>query len=152
MSTKAVVVSVEADGLSVLPVAKLECASCSSSCSKKQELMSVTNPKHFPLQSGAVVIIELSGRRRAFEGVFSLLFPFCSAVAGYFAAAPFAARLSGRAADGMRALFVLLFLLLSSILVILITRLFPSDGRAEIVAVSSTGAGLQTDANSGGVR
>lgn len=141
MSKQAVVVSAEAGSLTVLPVSKLECASCASACSRKQEPVRVTNPRHFSLHAGDVVVIEQCGRRQAVEGLVSLLFPFCSAVAGYFAAAPLAARLDGRAADGMRALFVLLGLLLSAALVILVTRRFPPRGTAEIVAVSAPAAG-----------
>lgn len=101
----------------------------------------MTNPKRFSLHAGDVVVIDQCGRQQAVEGLVSLLFPFCSAVAGYFAAAPLAARLSGRAADGVRALFVLLCLVFSAALVIFVTRRFPLRGTAEIVAVSGTTAG-----------
>ncbi len=138
MSRKAVVLSVEEGDLSVLPISKLECASCSSSCGKKQEAVRVLNPQHFPLHSGEIVFIEVSARRQAFEGVFSLLFPFCSAVIGYFVAGFAASRFSGMTSDGIRALFVLLFLLISSGIVLFVTRLFPIEGRAEIVGVSTS--------------
>ncbi len=141
MSKQAVVVSAEAGSLTVLPVSKLECASCASACSRKQEAVSVTNPKHFSLHAGDVVLIEQCGRRQSVEGLVSLLFPFCSAVAGYFAATPLATGLVGRAADGVRAFFVLLCLVLSAALVIFVTRRFPPQGTAEIVSVSGTAAG-----------
>ena len=147
MSKQAVVVSAKAGSLTVLPVSKPECASCASACSRKQEPVSVTNPKAFSLHTGDVVVIEQCGRRQAVEGLVSLLFPYCSAVAGYFAAAPFAARLDGRAADGIRALFVLLGLVLSAALVILVTRHFPLRGTAEIVAVSGMTAGSAATLN-----
>ncbi len=139
MSRKAVVLSAEAEKLSVLPISKLECASCSSSCGKKQEAVSVSNPHNFPLHTGELVFIEVSARRQAFEGLFSLLFPFCSALLGYFVSGFVAPHFDGRAADGVRALFVLLFLFLSSAVVLFVTRLFPPAGNAEIVAVSESG-------------
>ena len=141
MNKKAVVVSAEAGKLSVLPVAKLECASCSSVCGRKQEPLIVVNPRSFSLHAGDVVIIEQGGRSQAFEGLFSLLFPLCSAVAGYFAAGPFAAGLGGMPADGVRALFVLLFLFVSASLVVLVTRHFLPQGRAEVVSVCGAASG-----------
>ncbi len=135
MSRTAVVLSVEGPSISVLPVSKLECASCSASCGNKQAAVVVSNPRGFPLRVGELVYIEANARRQALEALFSLLFPFLSAVGGYFAAGPLASRLTGRASDGLRAAFVLLFLFLSSALVLLVTRLLPQGGRSEIVGV-----------------
>ncbi len=67
------------------------------------------------------------------EALFSLLFPFVSAIAGYFVAGLFAARFAGIPGDGVRAVFVLLFLFLSSAIVIIVTRFLPHAGRIEIV-------------------
>ncbi len=133
MSRTAVVLSAEAGSVSVLPVSKLECASCSASCGNRQESVSVSNPKGFPLKAGDVVFIEPKRRRQALEALFSLLFPFISAIAGYFVAGPFASHFDGRSADGIRALFVLLFLFVSSGLVLIVTRFLPHAGRIEIV-------------------
>ena len=138
MSRTAIVISVEASNLSVLPVSKLECASCSAPCIKKQEAVPASNPKGLSLKAGELVYIEANSRRQRAEALFSLLFPFLSALAGYFAAAPLAASFSGRAADGVRALAVLVFLFISSALVLLLTRFFPSKGRIEIVGLASS--------------
>ena len=94
---------------------KLECASCSASCGNKQESVPASNPKGFSLKAGDIVYIETNARRQAMEALFSLLFPFVSAIAGYFVAGLFAARFAGIPGDGVRAVFVLLFLFLSSI-------------------------------------
>ncbi len=133
MSRSAVVLSAEAGSVSVLPVMKLECASCSASCGNKQESVSASNPRGFSLKAGDIVYIETNARRQAMEALFSLLFPFVSAIAGYFAAGPLASRFAGISGDGIRAVFVLLFLFLSSAVVIVVTRFLPHAGRIEIV-------------------
>ena len=133
MSRSAVVLSAEAGSVSVLPVTKLECASCSASCGNKQESVPASNPRGFTLKAGDIVYIETNARRQAMEALFSLLFPFVSAIAGYFAAGPVASRFSGMSGDGVRAVFVLLFLFLSSAIVIVVTRFLPHAGRIEIV-------------------
>lgn len=137
MSKTAVVLSTEAGSVSVIPVSKLECASCSASCGNRQEAVSATNPKGFALTVGDVVYIAANGRRQALEALFSLLFPFLSAVAGYFAANPLASFLGIKAGDGIRAVSVLLFLVLSSAFVLLATRCLPQAGRIEIVGVDA---------------
>lgn len=135
MSRTAVILSVDGGSVSVLPVAKPECASCAASCGNKQEAITVSNPKGFSLKVGDVVSIETNGRRQAVEALFSLLFPFLSAVAGYFAAGPLALRFGGKSGDGIRAVAVLLFLFLSSFVVLVVTRLLPQAGRIEISGV-----------------
>lgn len=136
MLKKAVVLSEEGEEISVLPISKTECASCSASCGKKQEALTVSNPKNFPLKAGEIVFIETSRGGQVFEALLTLLFPFCSAIAGYFAAAPLASHFEGRSSDGIRAVFVLSFLLISSILVFISTRLLPPKGKTEIVSIS----------------
>ncbi len=135
MQRKAVVISVDDGHATVMPIEKSECVSCSAGCKKKGEPMSVANSRNFALKVGDLVYIAASGRLQAVEGLVSLLFPFVSAVLGYFVSFPLAAKYSGAKADGVRAMFVLGFLFLSTALVFLITRFFPSKAKVEITGV-----------------
>ena len=133
MSRKAVVLSFEGGLVSVLPVSKPECASCTASCGLKEEAVKVSNPKGFAVSIGDVVCIAANKRWQAFEGLVSLLFPFLSAVGGYFAAGSVASGSDLLPPDGLRALFVLAFLFVSSAVVIFFTRVMKFGVRIEIV-------------------
>ncbi|MBP5156947.1 MAG: SoxR reducing system RseC family protein [Treponema sp.] len=133
MSRKAVVLSSEGGLVSVLPVSKPECASCTASCGRKEDAVYVANPKGFPVNVGDVVYIAANRRWQALEGLVSLLFPFLSAVVGYFAAGFLAVRCNRIPSDGMRAVFVLAFLFSASAVVLLCTRVLRLGGRVEIV-------------------
>ena len=132
---KALVTSVEGDDVFVMPLIKSECASCAAGCDKRGNAFAVANPRKFPVKAGDAVRLGMSSVWQNIRGLIALLFPFCSAVAGYFLA-PFVASLFGKTAgDGWRALCVLVFLGVASGIVLLLTRGVSVSGKNEILEV-----------------
>lgn len=139
MIEKGIITSIEDKKITVLPILKDACASCTSSCSKQRPEITVCNPKNLQVKKGSLVTLSTSKKMQALQGIISLLIPFMCAVAGYFVAAPvmklFDAKFTDTRDDCFRALFVLIFLALSSAAIFIVTRKKPLPGTPEITEV-----------------
>lgn len=139
MIEKGIITSIEGKKITVLPILKDACATCTASCSKQGPDITVCNPKNLQIKKGSLVTLSASKKMQALQGIISLLFPFMCAVAGYFVAAPvmklFGIELTATRGDGFRALFVLIFLALSSAIIFIVTRKKPLPGTPEIMEV-----------------
>lgn len=133
MTKKMLVVSVEDNRIKTVPCEKEECSTCSMGCDKKKTIVEVLNPKNIPVKAGTLVIIGATKTAELIQGIVSLFFPFLSAVAGYFCAEPIAALFGKTISSDAKALFVLLFLLVSSAIVFIVTRKHPLPGKAVIL-------------------
>ena len=137
MKITAVVVSVQNNTVSVSPIQKGGCASCTAECKQKAKSFVTANPFHYPIKTGDIVLIENSKKSQAFQGLFSLLFPVASAVAGFFLAPKIASLFGKECGDGFRALGVLVFLVLSATIVFVISRTVLPPERPQISSVLS---------------
>lgn len=135
MNNKAIVVDVKGNDVVVLPMVKDACSSCTSGCDKQGSSFIVSNPLKLPVSKGTVVILSLSKKTLAWQGLISLLFPFICSVAGYFIGNYVAIKHSITNIEGIKALFVLVFLLVSSLAVFLCTRHHPLTGKPEIIEI-----------------
>ena len=134
---KAIVVSIENEVISVKNLEKSECLTCTAGCTKNAPVYKASNPKNLQVKAGSVVILDASKKAQALQGIFSLLFPFLSAVTGYFLASPIARLFNSTVSDGFRSVCVLLFLTLSSSIVFALTRKIKLPGKPVIVQVES---------------
>src|SRR5574344_1615051 len=104
-------------------------------CAKRGKPFNVSNPNKLSISQGSMVRVGASRGAAGLGGLVALLFPFACAVGGYFCATPIAAFFHKAAGDGLRALFVLLFLVLSATIVFFISRKAPFPGKPEILEV-----------------
>lgn len=135
MKITAVVVSVQNNTVSVSPIQKEGCAACTAECKQKSKAFVTANPFHYQVKAGDIVSIENSKKSQAFQGIFSLLFPVASAIAGFFLAPIIASALGKESGDGFRAIGVLAFLLISSLIVFIISRTVLPPERPQISSV-----------------
>ncbi|MCR5218867.1 SoxR reducing system RseC family protein [Treponema sp.] len=134
MNKKALIVSTE-NQILVQPLLKDSCAGCTSSCEKTDIRFAVTNPMDLPVKAGSVVTLAASPISQAVQGILGLFFPIFSAIAGYFLADKIALKLNLAQGDKAKSLCVLIFLLASSLLVFIVTRLFPLPGTPQIINI-----------------
>ena len=134
MTKKAVVVSVD-KSITVRPIIKNSCISCTHGCESVQVEYSVSNPHGFKIEKGSIVTLDNSPFMQGISGLISLLFPFFCAILGYITAPKIAALFELAVSDGIRAACVLSFLAVSSIFVFIFTRKVDLPGKSTIVAV-----------------
>lgn len=116
----------------VEPVSFSECASCKQACNKRGILVEAVNKKNLPLKEGSLVLIASSKSLEAIESIISLVFPILMAILGYILSTKIYSFLqkfihtsmmqSATCPEGIKALCVVLFFALSSLLVLKITR------------------------------
>ncbi|MGN0729325.1 SoxR reducing system RseC family protein [Treponema sp.] len=135
MTEKALVVSVENEKILVSRLEKDKCSTCSAGCAKNGRAFEVLNPNGIKVEAGSIVIIGANKKIMALQGIVSLLIPFLCAFLGYFLASPIAEAFNRTVSEDGRAVFVLLFLFLSSAAVFIFTRKIPIPGKPEIVEV-----------------
>lgn len=135
MREKGMVTSIEKDTITVIPLITDACLSCTAGCAKRGKPFSVSNPRHLPLSQGSIVRVASPQSAQAFQGIISLLFPFACAVIGYFCASPIASLFGRTAGDGIRAICVLSFLVISASIVFFVSRKLPFPGKPEIIEV-----------------
>ena len=135
MYKKGIVVKVEGNQVTVLPFVKDACASCSQNCKERGESYTVANPQNLKVEKGTVVGITAEKKMEALQGLISLLLPFLCAVLGFMLSPAVAKVFSLPLSEGTKALCTLSFLLISSALVLLITRKVPLPGQNQIVEV-----------------
>ena len=138
MKITAVVVSVQNNTISVSPIQKEGCAACTAECKHKSNSFVTANPFHLQVKTGDLVLIENSKKTQALQGIFSLLFPVASAIAGFFLAPKISQLFGKESGDGFRALGVLVFLLVSSLIVYIISRTILPPERPQISSVINT--------------
>ncbi|MCR5763493.1 MAG: SoxR reducing system RseC family protein [Treponema sp.] len=136
MYRRVMIVSVQEDGsATVLPVINDECSKCAGGCAKQGSPFSVKNPQNLAVRTGSIAAVSTPKSKQALEGILSLVVPFFCAIGGYFAAVPFAKSLGLPSGDGARAIGVLLFLALSSAIVLFINRRIPEFSKPEIIEI-----------------
>ena len=111
-----------------------ECATCTTGCAKIKNSFEVLNPFELEIKKGSVVVVSTNKKFKVLQGIFSLLIPFLCAVAGYISGPSICAFFGKTISNDARALFVLLFLALSSAVIFAITRKNPMPGKPEIVS------------------
>ena len=139
MKITALVVSVQNKTVSVSPIQKAGCASCKAECSQKSKAFVTANPFNFQVKAGDLVLIENSRKTQALQGIISLFFPIASAASGFFFAPKIAGLFGRQCGDGFRALSVLVFLILASLLVYISSRTFLPPERPQIFSVLHQG-------------
>ena len=135
MLEKGMITSIEKNTITVIPLITDACLSCTAGCAKRGKPFTVTNPRQLPVTTGTIVRVESSRSAQALQGVISLLFPFASAVGGYFCASPIASLFGKTAGDGMHAIGVLSFLFIAAAIVFFISRKIPFSGKPEITEI-----------------
>jgi len=139
MYKKGIVVKIEDEQITVLPLIKDACASCGHKCSELgnsiKEPFLVSNTHSLPLEEGMVVGISTEKKAEAIQGLVSLFLPFLSAIAGFLFSSKIASILGADATEGFKALCTLAFLSTAAMLVLIVTRLFPFAGQNKIVEV-----------------
>lgn len=135
MNEKGMVTSVDESSVTIIPLITDACLSCKNGCAKRGKPFTVSNPKSFDISKGSIVRIGVAKNVQAVQGLVSLLFPFGAAVAGYFCASPIASLFGKSAGDGIKAICVLSFLLISAAIVFIVSRKNPVVGKPEIVEV-----------------
>ena len=135
MTQKALVTAINDGRTTVIPMLKDACSTCTSGCAKQGIAFEAKNPRNLPVKEGSVVVLAASRKMQVVQGLFALLVPFLSAVAGFFAAGPILKPFGITAGDGFKSLFVLSFLIISSALVFFITRKNPLPGTPEILEI-----------------
>lgn len=135
MTEKALIMSINENKILAARFEKEECASCSAGCTKRNHAFEVVNPQNMEISSGSIVIIGANKKVQAVQGIVSLFIPFLCAIAGYFSASPIMSFFGKSISSDGKAVFVLLFLLLSSTLVFAVTRKVPIPGKPEIIEV-----------------
>lgn len=133
MYRKGLVIDVGEEEVTVLPLISDACSSCSQECSKRGSSYCVSNPRRLDVKKGSIVGITAPAKVQAAQGIVSLLFPFICAVLGYFLSAPLSSFFSIDLTEGFKAICVLVFLFLSSLLVFTLARFLPLPGKLEIV-------------------
>lgn len=134
MEEKALIVSVE-NKIEAVHFEKEECKSCTTGCAKIKNSFELSNPNNFDIKKGSVVKVMASKKAQAIQGLLSLFIPFLCSIAGYVFGPSIAGLFGKTISNDARAVFVLLFLTLSSAAVFIITRKFPMPGKPEIVEV-----------------
>ncbi len=133
MHDTAVVTAISKDGVTVIPLITNACLSCKEGCAKRGHPFSALNSKNLPVKIGSIVKIGTFKKNEVLQGLFSLVFPILCAAAGYFAATPAAGAFGIQVSEGLQALFVLLGLALSTMLVFLLSRNMIHLIRPEII-------------------
>ncbi|MDO4506695.1 MAG: SoxR reducing system RseC family protein [Spirochaetales bacterium] len=134
MDEKALVVSIE-NGIEAVHFEKEECKSCTTGCAKIKNSFDISNPQNLDVKKGSVVVIRASKKAQAIQGLLALFIPFLCSIAGYLLGPSIAGLFRKTISNDARAIFVLLFLVLSSAIVFVITRRKPMPGKPEIVEV-----------------
>ena len=112
----------------VEPIAFTECAACHEKCSRKGYTVPAVNIHNFDLKEGSLVIIKSSKVQEALESIICLLFPIASAILGFCLANPIYSLIKkGGTPDtacpeGLKSLIVLVFFVLASLLVYILSR------------------------------
>lgn len=120
----------------VEPLASMECASCSQSCSKKGQTLPAINSRGLDLKVNSIVTISTSKKQAAIESAVSLFFPIAMAVTGFFLSNPLfrffsslfnetikkGSTIDAACPEGLKALIVIIFFALASLTVLLLTR------------------------------
>lgn len=135
MTEKAYIVSTDKGKIYAARLDRKECACCSAACSKKDNAFEVSNPKDMEVSQGSLVIICATKLIQVLQGVIALFFPFICAVLGYVLAPDIMSFFKKPISNDAKALFVLLFLFVSSLIVFIVTRIFPIPGKPQIVEV-----------------
>jgi len=84
---------------------------------------------------GSVVMVGSSRKIQVIQGLLSLFIPFLCAIAGYFLGPSICGIFGKTISNDARAIFVLLFLILASAAVFVITRKHPMPGKPEILEI-----------------
>lgn len=113
----------------VLPMIKDSCAGCATGCDKQGAAFAVSNPLNLPVKKGTIVILSLSKRALAIQGIVSLLFPFLCSILGFLLGGHFGF------SEEMKAVLVLIMLACSSLIVFLVTRFHPMTGKPQIIEI-----------------
>lgn len=134
MDEKALVISI-GDKIEAVHFEKEECKSCTTGCAKIKNSFEISNPMNFEIKKGSVVLVRTSKKAQAIQGILSLFIPFLCSIVGYLLGPSIAGLFKKTISNDARAIFVLLFLVLSSAVVFVITRKKTMPGKPEIVEV-----------------
>lgn len=117
MHDKALVVSVTPEGVLVKPLLTGACINCKkSACARQGTPFLVSNPLKLTVETGSVVTLDASKAAQSFQALFALLLPIGAAIAGFLLAPE---------NEKSRAIWSIAGFILSSVIVFVVTRLFP---------------------------
>ncbi len=136
MTEKAIIVKIDDEKIYASYCSSEKCSACSSECEKKKTIFEVENPNHKLLKAGMSVLISASKRNQVIQGLLALFVPFLCSIIGYVSSPYIMTFFGKRISSDAKAVFVLLFLFVSSFAVFVITRKYPIPGRPEIIDVA----------------
>lgn len=138
MHDTALVVSIEKDEITVIPLIKNACLSCKEGCAKRGNPFQVVNPLQLPVKINSIVKIGTTKQKELKQTLSSIVFPSICALAAYFLSL-FIEKNAGKifASDGMHALFTLLGFVSGAALIYLIARNKKNLEQPEITEVCS---------------
>lgn len=136
MRDKACVIKYEGGVASVIPLLTDTCINCNSpTCAKRGTPFQASNPHDFQLKSGDIVKIEAPASIQIAQGLFSLILPIASAVAGYFLAEPIASLFGVPVTESMRAAGVIIFLALTTGAIFILSKTWLKLSKPQVTAV-----------------
>ena len=107
-----------------------KCINCRQKCLLRGRTFKAKNKRKLPIKKGSVVTVGTGGFNEAIWGIVSLVIPVLCAFWGYI--------LSGNdASETRKAVFVLLFLFVSSIIMSVISRILFRTFKPEIIEILS---------------
>lgn len=126
--------AVHEDFVEVVPYSETECAGCSSSCATCGISLTALNPKCLELKPGMTVHSNISTPLQSFLNIAALAVPMIFAVAGFFLSKPIADFFNATLTETFKAVTVLVFLFVPSIIIFAFTR-----HKSELVQLQITG-------------
>ena len=119
----------------VTPLEKSECTTCSQGCSKNSTQLQVLNPDNLEIKPGIFVKIFTSRKNQIIQGNVAILVPIIFAVCGYFLSTPIISLFNKTPGDGIKALFVLIFLIVPSFIILILSKKFGKYSMPKITEI-----------------
>ncbi len=127
---EAVVIRIEKKSIILLPIISPKCVTCHEKCLLRGGFFRAKNKKQFSLKKGNIVAVGTESTLENFLGVISLIIPVFCAFLGYFL-------FKNKAGEDIKALFSLLFLISSTLLLFILNRTLYRWYKPEILEVLS---------------
>ena len=134
MTKKALILTVNPE-ITAIIASKNECASCQASCSKKKNIISLSNTSNLSLKENSIVLITSEKKYQYIQGFLALLLPVILAFAGYFLANPIMSLFRASASEGIKSIFVLAFFTITCAIIFIITRFSPLPGKPQVLEI-----------------
>ena len=125
---EAVVKRIEKNYIILSPIIADKCINCTQKCLLRGRPFKARNKRNLSLKVGSLVSVGTTNMLEAFLGVFCLVIPVICAFLGYIIS-------KNRSSESEKAIFILIFLLSSTILLFILNRTLYSWYKPEIIEV-----------------